>query len=177
MTFCACSIKNVKSMKMLIFIFTLLFLHPLTGETQIENFEEIKTVNFDGLEPYLHLQSDTVYVINFWATWCGPCVKELPDLEKIHRDYSSQKVKVLLVSLDFPLAAEKNLIPFINENGITAQVILLDDPDANSWIDKVNPSWSGALPATLVYNKNDRIFFGSSIDYEMIDSAITDLTQ
>ncbi len=65
-------------------------------------------------------------------------------MEKIHQDYSGQKVKVLLVSLDFP-NQQKGLQQFLTSNQITAPVVLLNEPDANAWIDKVDPSWTGAL--------------------------------
>ena len=63
--------------------------------------QEIKTYNFNELEPIFHYQNDTTYVINFWAMWCKPCVEELPYFETIRKNYSDKKVKVILVSLDF----------------------------------------------------------------------------
>jgi thiol-disulfide isomerase/thioredoxin len=62
----------------------------------------IPVVGFSEFEKNLASNSDTVYIINFWATWCAPCRKEIPQFEQIHKDYSGDKVKVLLVSLDFP---------------------------------------------------------------------------
>ncbi len=131
-------------------------------------------VNFAGFEPYLGAKSDTVYVINFWATWCGPCRRELPDMEKIHQDYSGRKVRVLLVSLDFP-NQQKGLQQFLSSNQITAPVILLNEPDANAWIDKVDPSWSGALPATLIYKGKDRLFFEKELTYRDVNNSIVSL--
>lgn len=134
----------------------------------------VPMMDFAGLKPYLDAKSDTVYVINFWATWCGPCRRELPGLEKIHQDFSGQKVKVLLVSLDFP-NQHKNLQQFLVSNKITAPVILLNDPDANAWIDKVDPSWSGALPATLIYKGKDRLFFEKELTYRDVNNSIVSL--
>jgi thiol-disulfide isomerase/thioredoxin len=143
---------------------------PVSGQK-----ETIRTLDFGEFEHYLKKQTDSVYVINFWATWCGPCREEMPDLEQISRDYATQKVQVLFVSLDMPTMIDNNLIPYIKNNDITAPVVLLDDPDANAWIDKVDPSWSGALPATLVYTKNKRIFFGRKVTYQIIDDTLSDL--
>jgi thiol-disulfide isomerase/thioredoxin len=134
----------------------------------------VPMVNFADFEPYLGARSDTVYVINFWATWCAPCRRELPDMEKIHLDYSGKKVKVLLVSLDFP-NQQKGLQQFLASNHITAPVILLNEPDANAWIDKVNPSWTGALPATLIYKGKDRLFFEKELTYQDVNSSIVSL--
>ncbi len=134
----------------------------------------VPMVNFAGFEPYLNSKSDTVYVINFWATWCGPCRRELPDMEKIHKDYSGRKVKVLLVSLDFP-NQQKGLQQFLLTNRITAPVLLLNEPDANAWIDKVDPSWTGALPATLIFKGKDRLFFEKELTYQEVNNSIVTL--
>ncbi|WP_025741338.1 TlpA disulfide reductase family protein [Aquimarina pacifica] len=124
----------------------------------------IKTLDFKELEPLLHTKSDTTYVVNFWATWCAPCVKELPFFETYNQKNKDQKVKVLLVSLDFAKDIEKRLLPFIEKRNIQSEVVLLDDGDANSWIDKVDPNWSGALPFTLVFNSEKRNYFERSFE-------------
>jgi len=155
-----------------LWLYILLTIVTLTG-LHGQNMS-VPMVNFTGFEPYLSGQSDTVYVINFWATWCGPCRRELPEMEKIHQDYSDKKVKVLLVSLDFP-NQQKALYQFLKSNHITAPVILLNDPDANAWIDKVDPSWSGALPATLIYKGKDRMFFEKELTYRDVNNSIVSL--
>lgn len=154
--------------------FATIFFSLLTFGTAFAQ-HNIKTLDFKGLQPYLNRTDETVYVINFWATWCGPCRVELPDLEKIHLDYKDKNVKVLLVSLDFPSAVEKSLIPFLTTNNISAEVLLLDDPDGNSWIGKVDPSWSGALPATLIYKNDQRFFYGKMINYQTVENVLSDL--
>ena len=111
-------------------------------------------------------------MVNFWATWCKPCIKELPDFEKINEQYASQKVKVILVSLDFPGQMESRLIPFVEKRQIKSEVILLDDPDANGWIPKVDQEWSGAIPATLLYNKRERKFYERSFTYKEIEKEL-----
>jgi len=132
----------------------------------------IKIVDFKGLEPYLNKQNDTTYIVNFWATWCGPCVKELPYFEKITEKYKNKKVKVILVSLDFPKSYKKSLLPFLVRKGIKSEVILLNDPDSNTWINKVNKDWSGAIPATIIYNKNSKSFYEKSFTYEELEEAL-----
>jgi len=132
----------------------------------------VPMLNFAGFEKYLCSQSDTVFVINFWATWCGPCRRELPEFEKIHNEHSREKVKVLLVSLDFPSQLEKGLIPYLTNNRITADVVLLNEPDANAWINLVDPSWTGSLPATLLYTGGKRIFYEKELSYQDINNSI-----
>ena len=139
------------------------------------NSPQIRVVNFNQLEPDLHLSNDTTYVINFWATWCTPCRKELPAFEKLNKNYQNKPVKVILVSLDFPNQIKNSLIPYIQNNKLKSEVILLNDPDANSWIDKVNKSWSGSIPATLVYNNDKRLFHEGSLTYNKLDSIVNQI--
>jgi thiol-disulfide isomerase/thioredoxin len=149
------------------------------SEDSIEKSTEpttgIPVLSFESLQPLLQHQNDTTYVVNFWATWCRPCIKELPYFEKVGEMYSDKKVKVLLVSLDFPDKLQKQVIPFIEKNDLKSRVVLLDDPDANSWIPKVSPEWSGAIPATLIYNKENRNFYEKSFTYNELEQAITNV--
>jgi len=145
-----------------------------TDSIQAQN---VPVVGFAEFEKRLVSNSDTVFVINFWATWCAPCRKELPEFEKIFRSHTDDKVKVLLVSLDFPAQAEKSLKSYLTTNSITAPVVLLNEPDANSWIDKVHPSWSGALPATLIFKRDRKIFFEKQLTYDDINNSISSLNQ
>lgn len=138
---------------------------------------KIPIVDFEQLEPVLHQQDDTLYVVNFWATWCGPCVKELPYFEQVAAEYKDRKFKLILVSLDFPTNYERRLIPFVEKKVLTGQVILLDDPDANAWINKVSPKWSGAIPATLIFRNGQRQFYEQSFDYAELKEAIKPLIE
>ncbi|MBN1599782.1 MAG: TlpA family protein disulfide reductase [Bacteroidales bacterium] len=144
-------------------------------QLQSVHASNINVFNFSEFEAFLHRNNDTVYVINFWATWCVPCRKELPEFEKIHNDYKGDKVKVILVSLDFRSKMETSVIPFIEKNNIKAEVFLLDDPDSNKWIDKVNPEWSGSLPATVIYKNDHQLFFERELEYNDIKHAIDKL--
>lgn len=133
----------------------------------------VPILNFEGVKPYLEKDNDTIYVVNFWATWCKPCIEELPFLEQLQQDQKNQPVQVLLVSLDFANQIQSKLIPFINDHSLQSKVIVLDDPDANAWIDQVDERWTGAIPATLVYKREKRLFFNEGFeDYESIRSAI-----
>ncbi len=137
-----------------------------------ESPHQMKVLDFQGLEPHLSKKNDSLYIVNFWATWCKPCVDEIPALEKIAREYQSQKIKLLLVSLDFPSQISRSLEPFIEKNNVRSEVVVLDDPDQNSWITMVHPSWSGALPATLVYDRNSREFYEKSHTYTEIRNIV-----
>lgn len=134
--------------------------------------QKITVVDFDQLQPRLSIENDTTYIVNFWATWCLPCVKEMPAFQQLHDEYSNERVGVLLVSLDFVKHIDSRLIPFIEKHKLTPEVIVLNDPDANAWIDKVSPDWSGALPATLIFNRNFRGFYEQEFDYSSLKQII-----
>lgn len=107
-------------------------------------------VKFNEIEKLLNGHNEQIQVINFWATWCGPCVKELPLIEKLNAE-KHPDVNITLVSLDYADKVEK-VNSFLARRKMTAKVLLLDEIDYNSWIDKVEPTWGGAIPATLVFN-------------------------
>lgn len=131
-----------------------------------------RMLNFDDFAPYLQFESDTVYIINFWATWCAPCVKEIPAFEKIRNDYNNHKVRVILVSLDFPNQIETRLMPFLKNYSVSSEVLVLNDPDSNRWIDKVHTDWSGAIPATLIYDNKNRELYEKSFTYDELKTII-----
>lgn len=134
----------------------------------------IPVYDFNQFEPLLHPQSgDSTYVFNFWATYCAPCIKELPYFDQIGKEYASEKVKVILVSIDFKSQIESRVIPFLERRKVTSEVLLLSDPDANAWIDKVDPSWSGALPATLVVKGNQWEFQEKSFTYDELKQLVS----
>ncbi len=122
--------------------------------------------SFDAFENVLKKKDNFTYIINFWATWCGPCVKELPYFEAMNRSYGDKHVKIILVSLDFEKQIESRLIPFLNKNEIRSEVVLLLDKKESSWIDRVDPEWSGALPITIVYNQENRVFYEKTFHSE-----------
>ena len=118
--------------------------------------QNVAVVRFSALQQRLARPSDTTYVVNFWATWCAPCVKELPNFEQIRSAYAGQKVKVLLVSLDYASQLNKKIKPFVRQRGLKLEVLVLNEPDPNDWLAQVDAKWSGALPFTLIFNNKTK---------------------
>lgn len=114
-------------------------------------------IQFSEMEDLLASTEHDTLLINFWATWCAPCIEELPRMDSFAT--SHPEIKVVLVSLDFENQLESKLIPFIKSRGLTQDVYLLADPDANTWIPKVSEMWSGAIPASLVLSSGERFFY------------------
>ena len=136
--------------------------------------QDIPFIHTDQLVYWKNAPSDTVYVLNFWATWCGPCVEELPLFEQLHRQYAERKVQVILVNTDFKRQVEDKVKPFVQRKNLQARVVFMDEPTPNKWIDLVNPEWSGAIPATLIVSKSrdKMLFFEEQLSWEQLESAV-----
>jgi thiol-disulfide isomerase/thioredoxin len=112
--------------------------------------QAVSVKKIDHLEKVLNSSPAEILVINFWATWCAPCVKELPLFDSL-ATRKDARIKIVLVNLDFADKVDK-VEAFVTRKKILSEVFLLDEVDYNSWIDKVDPSWQGAIPATLIKN-------------------------
>jgi thiol-disulfide isomerase/thioredoxin len=119
----------------------------------------VRVLNYDQLKPMLQQDNDTTYVVNFWATWCAPCVAEMPYFLALDSMYADKPVQLLLVSLDFKKDYIRKLQPFVKARKLDDKVVVLEDNRAAFWIDDIDPRWSGAIPATLVYKGERREFF------------------
>ena len=139
--------------------------------------QEIRKISKSDLSEILKNPSDKLHVVNFWATWCGPCVKELPDFQKVVNGADNQKVDFLFISLDFPSDAEKKLVPFLEKNNYTFSVCLMTETDYNSWIDEIDPAWQGNIPATLFFNRARNIhhFVAEPIEKPQLEKTIQTL--
>ena len=135
---------------LLCLIFPLLFSNIIVAQ-KVAVFD-----NYSTLEKEILSDKNSVYVVNFWATWCGPCVKELPYFEQLNSE--NINVKVVLVSLDFKNQFESKLIPFLKKKNIKSQVVFLSDSNYNAWLPLVDKDWSGSIPATLIIKNGKKTF-------------------
>lgn len=118
--------------------------------------QRVAVLKFAALQQRLARPSDTTYVVNFWATWCGPCVQEMAGFEKVRAAQTGKKVKFVLVSLDYVALLDKKVKPFVQKHGLKSEVLLLDETDPNTWLQKVDRQWSGSIPFTLIYNNQSK---------------------
>ena len=146
------------------------------GNLQAQN--RVPFITLDGLEGRLAGGGDTTFVVNLWATWCAPCVAELPHFEQLQQAYASAPLRVLFVSLD----AKKDrdaVVKFVAAKGLENEVWLLDEPNEQQFIPAISAEWSGAIPATLFINthKGIRIFKEQEFDYQQLEENYLSIVQ
>ena len=139
--------------------------------------QTIESVKLADLQKIIHSSSERTLVINFWATWCAPCIKEIPLFEKLHKE--SKEVDVLLVSMDYDLDPNiQKVEKFQSRKKIQSRILFLMESDPNAWIEKIDKRWSGALPATLVINSKNgkREFVQGELEEGDLEKIVTKVT-
>ena len=139
--------------------------------------QQSEIIKFEALQKIMADDSKKIHVINFWATWCGPCIQELPYFERINAA-NHPEVKVTLVSLDLELNPNpEKVFRFIDLKKLRSDIVLLDESDPNSWINKVDKRWSGALPATILINHETgkRIFIGKALREGELEKYLSEI--
>jgi thiol-disulfide isomerase/thioredoxin len=139
--------------------------NPASVQPSVGDSLTIKVMNYDQF-------NDTTYLVNFWATWCAPCVKELPYFSEVQAIHHEGPFKMILVSLDFKKDYLSRLQPFVQEHQLEPYVVVLEDNRADYWINDIAPQWSGAIPATLVYKGDQREFYERTFQHADELSAI-----
>lgn len=135
----------------LILLFTLLSAASKEKTVDVITLEQLQSKAAE-------LNNDTLYVVNFWATWCKPCVGEMPYFEAAANKFASRKVKIIFVSLNY--AREQSMVlDFVKKKKIQPDVYLLNAGNPNNWIDKIEPEWNGSIPATIIYKHAKKVFF------------------
>lgn len=125
-------------------------------------------------------QSDKPAIINFWATWCKPCIEELPYFQELAKKYEQQGVRLILVSLDMKEAYPAGIKNFSTKRKINASnIVFLDETNADLFCPAVDPKWSGAIPATLFVNNKTgyRSFFEDQLSKDQLEKEILKMIQ
>ena len=137
--------------------------------------QQVSVVKWNDMQTRFEKNNDTLYVYNFWATWCVPCVKELPAFQQAAKRFESDKVKIIFVSLDFYKSYKTTLLPFIKSHKVNQEVLLLNEPDYDSWISKLDKNWGGDIPATLIIKGKQKTFFAKSFNFNELENTVISL--
>lgn len=150
-----------------IFPITLFFLLTIHLSAQ-----QIKKVKVTELGKTI-AESKTPLIVNFWATFCIPCIEEIPYFQKLVKKHEKDSIKLLLVSLDLQEDYAK-VKPFAVKRKFTASIAWLDETNADYFCPKIDSSWSGAIPATLFINnkKGYRKFYEEQIPEAKLEKEI-----
>lgn len=139
--------------------------------------QTIRKVKITEVEEYIK-NSDHPLVINCWATWCAPCIEEIPYFMETVKKYSDQKVELLLVSLDFPTSYPAKIQELIKKKKFEATFFWLNETNADYFCPKLDPKWDGTLPSTLLVNNQTgyRQFFGRPMTDRQVELEVKKLT-
>lgn len=154
----------------------LFFLTSLLLVTAMTSFSQVKKIKITDLEEHIK-NSDHPLVVSFWATWCAPCVEEIPWFQETVAKYADQKVELVLVSLDFKKDVPATLEAFIKKKGFQATFYWLDETNADYFCPKINARWQGGIPATLMVNNKTgyRRFFDRALTDRQVEPEIKTL--
>ena len=157
---------------MKILIKFLLLIFPFLVNAHVQN--DVHLIKYEDLEKRISQEKDKFLIVNFWATTCAPCVKELPHFVEINNQLAKNPdFKMLLVSLDMARDKQK-VINFIKSKNLTAEVLILDDNKRmNTWIPRFQKDWEGEIPVTMFYKNGEKVFFkNGEMSAEELKSAI-----
>ncbi|GAB4327197.1 MAG: hypothetical protein OHK0038_00890 [Flammeovirgaceae bacterium] len=137
----------------------------------------VKIVKKEDLIEYIQKEDGKAKVINFWATWCKPCILELPHFEELKKRYEGENIEFVLVSVDFSEDLQTKVIPFVNKKKLAIDVWLLDESNPDIWIDAIEPKWQGDIPATLFVQqkKGIKVLEAKEFTLEELEKRVKDL--
>ncbi|WP_154857831.1 redoxin domain-containing protein [Cyclobacterium xiamenense] len=119
---------------------------------------DLSKIDLDELDQLLKNDSDQLRLVNFWATWCGPCIVEYPEFIEIQRMYGDRDFEFVSVSLDDPGSADKAL-KFLQKKYSATTNYLVDTEDKYAIIDVVKNDWDGSLPLTLLIEPGGKVHY------------------
>jgi thiol-disulfide isomerase/thioredoxin len=126
--------------------------------------QEIKKVNITDLVTIMDT-STVPTIINFWATWCGPCVKEIPWFEKLVNEMKEHNIKLFLVSLDFKTAYPNEIASFVKRKNFNSTILWLNETNADFYCPLIDKNWNGNIPVSIMINNKTKFkeFYNSQI--------------
>lgn len=147
----------------------------LIAQNGIAQAVGLKYVDLNELTILCSPEKDKMVIINFWASWCAPCIEELPYFKKLKKELPS--VRVVLINVDFESEVEKKVNPFLAKGQYgSLESIRLKGIPADDWMPVVDPDWSGAIPATLILTGGKKKLIEQKFEnYNALKTAIQQL--
>lgn len=157
-------------MKVLLVFFLVLF-------TSTVFCQKVKKMAITDVEAYIK-NSNHPILLNFWTTWCAPCVEEIPYFMETVKKYSAEGTELVLVSLDFPSGYPKQINDFIRRKNFSATFFWLNETNAGYFCPKIDARWNGTIPVTLLVNNKTgyRKFFNRPMTDRQIELEVARLT-
>ena len=140
----------------IVFVLFIVACHVGQAQDQKSSAPVLYSIDEKGFDALRAESKGRVLVLNFWATWCKPCIEEFPELLKLQRTYRSQGLDVIFVSIDDDAKVKQKVVAFLTKMKVTGRTYIKHTDDDEQFINAVHPKWSGAVPATLVYDANGR---------------------
>jgi len=167
--------KMISISKFCLLVFCLILLSGITSNifSQSGVKTQVKIINVSDLEKIINQSGHRALLINVWATWCLPCREEFPDLVKLAQDYD-KNIRVIGISVDDSDDLDSKVIPFLKNQNAEFENYLLKVVDPEDFINLLNKDWSGAVPATFIYDntgKQKESLIGKQ-SYELFEKAI-----
>ncbi len=140
--------------------------------------QKVNRLSINELQAYIQ-KSDKPLVVNFWATFCKPCVEEIPYFQSTIRNQYKGQVELLLVSLDVPDYYPARISSFAALKKISAPIAWLNETNADYFCPLIDAKWSGAIPCTLMVNnkKRYRKFYGDQLSAAEFEKELKTLVQ
>lgn len=111
---------------------------------------------FKEFEDLMASEKGNVVLVNIWATWCKPCVHEMPMLEKLHQNYNGKGIKIVTLSIDEVAKADSLVIPFWEEKNFSMDNYLIAHQDPGAFVNKIDPLWIGLLPTSFIFDADGK---------------------
>lgn len=121
----------------------------------VDKKASVEAVDGKALKKALEGHKGKVVVLNFWATWCGPCVEEFPDLVKLHNKYADKGLVVLGVSMDEPRDQGK-VVDFAQKQKAGFPIFVRKSGNIEKYVSPIDKGWQGVIPTTYVYDREGK---------------------
>lgn len=140
---------------------------------------DVRVIDEKGVDSLVQNTTDRVVIINMWATWCVPCIEEFPEILRLRREYMDKGVAVFFVSLDDPKKRQSQVVPFLKRMNVDFPTYIKKAGKDEQFINALSSDWSGALPATFIYDRNGMLsdMRIEQVTYEELEAAVLPLVK